>query len=197
MVKYRIGDHGNAVNIITRLIIKFLSGEYLTNLCRHIGLSNFILYNGEVSNAEEDIFEAWIGACKLIYEPSQFSSGVFKLFDMFPISFSFQDLYDPRSILNDFSSAIQTKMVNRGTRKVSISNAQEYENKTIIGGDVIPMMIGVGYAKTKKHAEQESARKILDNYISVFGVENFFEQLKKTKTYLKWRDFFLSYNKCC
>lgn len=193
MEEYNIIYYVNAANIITRLIIKFLSGECLSAICNNIGLSKFILDEGNINKygVEEDIFEAWIGACKLLYTQQQFEAGLNRIFNSLKISFGYQDLYDPRSILNDFSSAIHTKMVNKGTKLAG----EEFINKTAICGADLPIMVGIGYAKTKKLAEQESARKILDNYISLYGAEKFFEQLKKTKNYRKWKLFFLSYKK--
>lgn len=178
-----------ANNIITRLIIKYLSGVYLSNLCEEIGLSKYILFiPGDKilpSQIQEDVFEAWIGVCWYYLDENIVQRFVFKLFDFMDFKWDYESLIDTKTILNDVSSFMKIKVVKIGTWSEknksknylnSYYSIYEYNNISIIG-----------YGPTKNISEINAAKLMLEWLKN--NMADFDNAYVSTNSYLNWMKF--------
>lgn len=191
----KLEQHPHAVNIITRLNIKYLSGRLMVNLADDLGLPRFILSTGSIDEKIiEDTLEAWVGACRLAYAPAIFERGIFEIFSKIKIRFGYEDLYDPKSIVNDFSSAIRaTVQYSGGMREIDpVTESIFYETTIRCFQTDKPQLVLGGRGPTKRDSEQEAASKLLEQLRLMHGPKIFYESLSKVKNYQKWKEFYSS-----
>lgn len=110
MTTLGIDDTRHAPNIVSRLVIKHLSGTSLAKLCSKIGLSAYAKGLGDQEKLREDVMEAWTGACTKVYgflaTLEVFKTSVFVHID---VDLEYCSLYCPRTILNDLRSMLPGK----------------------------------------------------------------------------------------
>ena len=109
--------------IVSRLIIKYLSSAYLSQICRRIGLDKYLrAVPYEVKSLEnnlEDMFEAWTCACEINYGSFKLQAFLNVYFDEMNCSIDYNNLYDARTRLNNFAPKFGTKICKANTTMIA------------------------------------------------------------------------------
>lgn len=179
--------------ICTRLRIKYLSTKYLSRICKLIGLDKFlnIAYNELKTRdqLEEDILEAWLGACSLFLSHEVFKQFIFELFDLLNLDLSFESCFDIKTRLNDLASILNCKFINKGTCFVE-ERQKFYSQMTIL--PTYENLIGIGFGDNIAQSENEAANHLFKLIKS--QIPNFEYYYKNTKNWKKWNKFFKEYS---
>ena len=187
----------NGQIIGTRLVIKYLGTSWLAKICSKIGLDKYIKCNpNEHTSMEiirEDVLEAWIGACKFIFGYDAVELFMFEQFDWLKLDLSFTSLFDSKSILNDFVSAMKSKTCpysthlsdgSDGSESIYFSQVKSTRNN----------IIGYGNGSSMKIAESCAAQDLLDRYKIEMGKE-YDTTMNHIRSYQIWNTFNTAYNK--
>jgi dsRNA-specific ribonuclease len=101
-------------NISTRLVIKYLSRKYLSRICAKIGLEKMIMSwreNLSVEELQEDVFEAWIGACSIVFTAEKLQEFLFGIYDDMNLDLSYESLVDVKTRLNDLAASLYKRLI--------------------------------------------------------------------------------------
>lgn len=183
--------------VITRLNIKYLSTSWMSRLCRDIGLDRYIKYHQNeskfVDQINEDALEAWVGACKLIFGYDSVEKFMFNKFDALGVDISFESLFDPKTIFNDFVNNISGNRSKYSTSRIdSIDGSESYWKSFASVSDY--EYEGEGSASTEKIAENNAALDWLRWFRQTSPVK-YYEIYKSLNIYIKWRKIYGEYQK--
>jgi len=182
--------NGNIVH--TRLNIKYLSTFWLSKICQDIGLDNFIRkstmenFDNTADQIREDVFEAWCGACLKIFKKKIFERFLSIHFDNFKINLNFENLFDVKSRLNDFTSIVGSKTINIGTWNFIENETLLYKN--ILSSSKHSWLESIGIGETKKIAENNAAENLLAMLKTYYG-DDFEKYYSKTNSFKQWKEF--------
>jgi len=181
-------------NICTRLNIKYLSTQYIVKMCNSIDLQKYIKMSPNETKSfeqiQEDVFEAWIGACSFIFDHNELKSVLFNIFNNLKIDLSFESCFDVKTRMNDFASIINTKFINLGTKYVE--NTDEYHTQVYL--TKYPTIFGNGYSKFQRESENLASQDLFQKIKKV--CPNFEDMYKKTKNYQNWIKFKQNFITC-
>lgn len=194
----RFDNHINSENIITRLIIRHLSGKNVAKFSKLVGLDNFIR-SKEICTDEilGDIFESWVGACRFIFDDQCVRKLLYSIFTTIPIKIGYDDLYDQKTILNDLMSTVKGRVINMGVVKELDTETEDFyfESRLEFEKTNSPRIIGVGRSTDRKEAEQEAAKNLISNFQNSVGNEMYEKFMFDIKNYSKWKSFYDSFSK--
>lgn len=182
--------------IVTRLVIKYLSTKWMVQMAKSIGLDRFIKRrpNENFSNDViiEDVYEAWLGACSLIFDQSKLENFIYKQFYKLDIDISYESIFDSKTIFNDFVNNMNGSKSSYDTHQINSSDGAESYFKSFARVNTCPH-ISIGFGNTKQQAESLAASGWLDWYSREYPHE-YWKIYKSIGSRIIWRRIYAEYN---
>lgn len=191
-VKYDDGKilnrrHGQMIG--SRLLIEYMRTKYQSQMCVEIGLSKFIRHYNEttkIDTIQEDVFEAWIGACRLTIGYDKVYNFLMNLFLSLKINTDFDTLVDAKTQLNDLAATLAMKVAHGETKleddvcKVFLTMG----SYTASGTGPCDSVRGM---PSSKSASIMAAKNLIRVFIDVNGQQEYMRLLNQTASYKKWK----------
>lgn len=184
----RLATIPKASAMVSRKIIDCLQSKWEAYLCKKIRLDEQIKFSAvepkSFDQICEDVFESWIGVCKLVYGYEPVFKFLTKLFDLLDVDFStYERLFDAKTRLNDIVSKVGCRKVLYET--FFVEEQMVFECKSSVTGRF--HLSGFGSSPDKAAAEAGAAENLIEEFRNHLNVDRVMIELP---TFKLWKRFY-------
>lgn len=183
--------------IVTRLVIKYLSTPWMSEMCRFTNLFKYIKrHENEPKSHDivmEDVLESWLGLCSLIFKYEEVEQVLFDMFYKLELDLSFESLYDAKTRFNDFVNKMNGNRSNYNTEQINQIDGSESYYKTEAHVTTIAY-VGIGIGKTEKQSQDAAAKDWLRWYSEKYP-SSYWKIYTSIGPRITWRAIYGQYDK--